>query len=56
MTTSTTATATMALEAFASGLDPGRSRLPTADGPLLLMAARAVGAALGVTVHPGSAV
>jgi NHLM bacteriocin system ABC transporter ATP-binding protein len=54
MTTSTTATATIALEAFAPGLAPRRSRLPTADGPPLLMAARAVGEALGVTMRPAA--
>src|SRR5262245_43154686 len=54
MTMSTTATATMALEAFASGLHPERSRLPTADGPPLFMAARAVGTALGETVRPAA--
>jgi hypothetical protein len=54
LTTSTTVTATMALEALAGVLDPGRSHLPTADGPPLLMAAHTVGAVLGVTVRPAA--
>jgi ABC-type bacteriocin/lantibiotic exporter with double-glycine peptidase domain len=54
MTTSTTTTTTMAPETLTGVLDSGRSHLLTMDGPPLLVAARAVGDALGVTVHPAA--